>query len=587
VFSGKVYFYHDNAFIKEITTYPYSFTFLGLKKGMHKVTAKYYNESNELVDTASIYFVVKIPGENSLRDSATERLYSTLKYTASIGYPMFGMQMPTTRGYTEGSFNFSWNTSDCKDITGSHPAFHEADFSHYSPIPNDFQKLELMALKEAVKRGAVVGFCWHMGGRYTNNIYVNGDNTNPDAKLVHEIVSDTNRLTNPALDWYLTKYDQIAIPVFKEMGCPIFFRPLHEMTGNWFWWGSVNTPNDVAKLFALTVKYIRSKGVKNVLYVWSPNLSTDFSFYPGDEYVDVIGYDGYQIGVASYASISKVLKDLSTLTDYAYSHNKIAAFTETGLDQTNGYPSIYPDWWTKKLFNPIINHPKAHRLAWIETWCNSGTFWIPYKGCNAKNCDLAVNDFIEFYKYPNTIFENDIPDMYGFKDDLEGGFIYPDSVVLNEGQSLKIFGGTYSKWFLGEKQQWIINNENIGIIDSTGLIEAKNEGNTFIKLMNNNIIIDSIPLIVKKNLSIINRENNNSKCLVFSNPVFSNSFEIQIPENTNGATIELINIQGAIIKKFRTYEKNLQINTKHLNKGIYYVRILLINKSETCKVIIQ
>lgn len=69
-----------------------------------------------------------ITAQNQLyRNPETERLYQLLKQLVENKQTMFGMANPTTIGYAAGPLNGDYNHSDCKDITGDHPAFHESD----------------------------------------------------------------------------------------------------------------------------------------------------------------------------------------------------------------------------------------------------------------------------------------------------------------------------------------------------------------------------------------------------------------------------------------------------------------------------
>jgi hypothetical protein len=64
------------------------------------------------------------------------------------------------------------------------------------------------------------------------------------------------------------------------------------MTGSWFWWGSNIGAATYKKLFQLTVTTLKAKGVHNLIYCWAPDKTADFSFYPGDAYVDILGMKG-------------------------------------------------------------------------------------------------------------------------------------------------------------------------------------------------------------------------------------------------------------------------------------------------------
>lgn len=80
------------------------------------------------------------------------------------------------------------------------------------------------------------------------------------------------------------------------------FRPFHEMNGSWFWWGGKD-PQQYKNLWIYTFNYLtQTKGLHNLLWVYSSNGDLDLTYYPGSQYVDVVGVDLYGTGSA----ISKV-----------------------------------------------------------------------------------------------------------------------------------------------------------------------------------------------------------------------------------------------------------------------------------------
>jgi len=93
----------------------------------------------------------------------------------------------------------------------------------------------------------------------------------------------------------------------KEFGHPVFLRPLHEFNIDGYPWGIVHNdknPEIIVKAFRHIVEVFKKEGVTNAKFVWCP---MNFSFpdepwndwvraYPGDEYVDWIGFDGYNWG---------------------------------------------------------------------------------------------------------------------------------------------------------------------------------------------------------------------------------------------------------------------------------------------------
>jgi hypothetical protein len=73
-----------------------------------------------------------------------------------------------------------------------------------------------------------------------------------------------------------------------------------EMNGDWYNWGNI-APNTAAEYIA-AYQHIwdvfQQQGVRNVTWLWDPNISYEGSpalknWYPGDQYVDWVGLDGY------------------------------------------------------------------------------------------------------------------------------------------------------------------------------------------------------------------------------------------------------------------------------------------------------
>jgi mannan endo-1,4-beta-mannosidase len=73
-----------------------------------------------------------------------------------------------------------------------------------------------------------------------------------------------------------------------------------EMNGNWYEWGDVagNTPAQYVAAYQHIWNIFHQQEVHNVSWLWDPNISdsgaSSFkSWYPGDQYVDYVGLDGY------------------------------------------------------------------------------------------------------------------------------------------------------------------------------------------------------------------------------------------------------------------------------------------------------
>jgi mannan endo-1,4-beta-mannosidase len=98
------------------------------------------------------------------------------------------------------------------------------------------------------------------------------------------------------LDKYQAELSQLRTPEGQPM--PFILRPFHEADGEWFWWGSTACGDEEFKqLFRFTVGYLRQKGLSHMLVAYSPaRFRTEEEYlhrYPGDDVVDILGFDQY------------------------------------------------------------------------------------------------------------------------------------------------------------------------------------------------------------------------------------------------------------------------------------------------------
>ena len=134
---------------------------------------------------------------------------------------------------------------------------------------------------------------------------------------------------------------------------PFIFRPWHEHSGNFFWWGRSRCyDEEYAELWRYTVNYLRDKGLHNILYAYNTDkVYTQEEYlrgYPGDEYIDILSIDWYGEGKDFNRDIDKALQ---FTTDLARSKNKLHALSECGpiskdLQNILGkYESVYLLTW--------------------------------------------------------------------------------------------------------------------------------------------------------------------------------------------------------------------------------------------------
>ncbi len=129
------------------------------------------------------------------------------------------------------------------------------------------------------------------------------------------------------------------LEIFKENDAPIIFRPLHEANGNWFWFGIIGKENYTEKLLPSEClvnlwKYmqnylINERGIDNMLWEYSPNVAKRnpiptgtqevMSYYPGDEYCDIVGVDWYTSTYEGHEEITIAHEDLAMKTGKVFS----------------------------------------------------------------------------------------------------------------------------------------------------------------------------------------------------------------------------------------------------------------------------
>ncbi len=149
----------------------------------------------------------------------------------------------------------------------------------------------------------------------------------------------------------------------EEKGIAVVWRPLHEASGGWFWWGTAS-PECYVQLYRLVFdRMVNTNKLTNLIWVWNINTDPKFGYdysalnaawYPGDAYVDIVAVDIYDPlndhnSAANY--YNKIVSDVGT--------SKMIALSENGA--IPDIDSIAEDkaYW-------------SYWMTWSQTW--SGNF---------------------------------------------------------------------------------------------------------------------------------------------------------------------------------------------------------------------
>src|SRR5207244_3541583 len=102
----------------------------------------------------------------------------------------------------------------------------------------------------------------------------------------------------------------------KAFQKPLFLRFAHEANGNWYPWGQ--SSEDYKKMWIHVHDIFAQEGADNVLWVWSPNntdpngeLGDVLQYYPGNNYVDWLGFSAFNWGNSSEKSRWLTFKQIS------------------------------------------------------------------------------------------------------------------------------------------------------------------------------------------------------------------------------------------------------------------------------------
>ncbi|WP_240348301.1 glycoside hydrolase family 26 protein [Longitalea arenae] len=345
----------------------------------------------------------------------TIALHNNLKKLAAKGY-MFGHQDDLVYGV---HWRYEHGRSDVKELAGDYPAVYGWELGgleareekNLDGVP--FKKMRQF-IQEGYARGGVITISWHARSPLGAPKGAWDTTHGTVASILPGAVN--HKLYRSWLDELARFF--LSLKGSRGEAIPVFFRPFHELTGNWFWWcRNACTPEEFKVLWRFTQYYLREeKKVHNLLYVY--NTSGDFKTkeeflerYPGDDVVDLLSFDAYQYDDPAKSDwfVNNINSQLGMISEIAAEKNKLTALAETGYEQLP-----YTTWFTEILAKAIGRHKISYVMVWRNHGYNEGMkrmhYYTPYKG------HAAEQDFIKFYQLENTLFERDVAKekLYGY-----------------------------------------------------------------------------------------------------------------------------------------------------------------------------
>ncbi len=412
---------------------------------------KLFESSESLeVNGESIAYEEKIQLVDPKADEETIAVYQYLKAVGESKGTIYGHMEDTVLKAGTSALSYS----DTEDMTGSisgivgldcgnlFDGFADKYNSRYGGnIPNTTEgniKAAALISNMAIEEGAIMTLSAHMPNfTFSSEKESTSDKTYDKYNFM---VADSYNLTGDCMNQILpggvynarfNAYLDMVAEYAQQVDGTILFRPFHENTGSWFWWGKAFCePETYKSVFKYTVEYLRDeKGVHNMLYVYGPgseagSIEEYQERYPGDEYVDMVGFDMYDSNPVTdeegYTFQKNFENTIKITNEFANLHNKLFAVTETGITSDKGGMTLTGNKridWFKEILSIVTK--EEYNCSYFMIWTNysNTSFYTPFVDSVKEDGTLhgheMMNGFIEFYNDEKSIFAKDQKEVLG------------------------------------------------------------------------------------------------------------------------------------------------------------------------------
>lgn len=322
-----------------------------------------------------------------LSDSqSTEETQILMNYLTEVyGNNIISGQQEIYGGGNDGNaeLEFDW----LYNLTGKYPAIRGFDFMNYNPLYGWEDGTTDRIINWVNNRNGIATGCWHINVPKDFTSYKLGDPV--DWKAATYKPSDTNFNTANAVIPGTKEYQYVKLAtadlaeqllILQENNVPIIFRPYHEAEGNggsngegaWFWWASAGAEVYKQLWEMLYTDLTETYGLHNLIWTYNSYVySTSPAWYPGDDLVDIVGYDKYNTiynrydglsGVPNEDAITSIFYQLVDLTD----GTKMVAMTENdtipsvkNLTEEKSAWLYFCPWYGEHLMSSAFNYQET------------------------------------------------------------------------------------------------------------------------------------------------------------------------------------------------------------------------------------
>ncbi|WP_270166394.1 glycosyl hydrolase [Paenibacillus sp. SYP-B4298] len=392
---GRLQYLSINGVSKGSYMLPYTTTWSNFNLGYHKLTQgvntiqvkagwgfAYFDSLT--VDYADLDPLNVLP---ILSDpEATPETQLLMNYLTEVyGNHMLSGQQEIYGGGNDGDMEleFEW----IYNLTGKYPAIRGFDLMNYNPLYGWEDGTTARMIDWVNNRGGIATASWHINVPKNFTAYQLGQPVDWLDSTYKP--TDTNYNTANAVILGTKEYEYLMLAIedlaeqlliLQENDVPVIFRPFHEAEGNgglngegaWFWWAKAGAEVYKQMWDLLYTELTQTYGLHNL--IWTHNsyvYSTSPAWYPGDDKVDLIGFDKYNTiynrddglsGVPNEDAISSTFYQLVELTGGA----KMVAMTENDtvpslqnlMDEKSGWLYFLP-WYGEFLMSSAYNYPET------------------------------------------------------------------------------------------------------------------------------------------------------------------------------------------------------------------------------------
>lgn len=271
------------------------------------------------------------------------------------------------------------------DLTGKYPAIRGFDFMNYNPLYGWEDGTTDRMIDWVNNRGGIATASWHINVPRNFTTYQLGEFV--DWKEATYKPTETNFNTANAVvpgtkeyQYVMMTIEDLAeqLQILQDNNVPVIFRPYHEAEGNgglngegaWFWWASAGA--DVYKQLwdLLYTELTETYELHNLIWTYNSYVySTSPAWYPGDDQVDLVGYDKYNTiynrddglsGVPNEDAITSIFYKLVELTNgtkmVAMTENDTVPSLQNLIEEKAGWLYFCP-WYGEHLMSSAFNYP--------------------------------------------------------------------------------------------------------------------------------------------------------------------------------------------------------------------------------------